>query len=260
MEWGNRVGREALAETCLSLADLADTLTAAEWSLPTGCPGWTVFDQVAHVSSLESAMAGVEQSVHEAPLAEHVRNSIGRRMEDLVDARRGWSAERVVAELREAVRLRQDQLAPFDDDPDAIGFGPTGKPMPLGDHLKLRIFDCLSHEMDVRRSVGHAGGLTGAAASVVAADIPRLLLRAWADLEPVDTTVALDVDGHRTVFWASSQRIEAAADAPDIVLSMSLGTLLSLVAGRTDADPSAVSISGDADVGRRLVAAMGLTP
>lgn len=260
MEWTNRAGREALAETCLSLADLADTLTAAEWTLPTGCPGWTVFDQVAHVSSLESAMAGVEQQPHEAPEAEHVRNSIGRRMEDLVDARRGWPPERVVTELRAVVTLRQDQLAPLDDDREAVGTGPTGKSMPLADHLKMRTFDCLSHEMDVRRAVGRPGGLDGAAASVVAADIPRLLLRAWIDLKPVDTTVALDVDGCRTVFSSSSERTGIVTDEPDAVLSMSLGTLLTLVTGRTDADPSAVSISGDEATGRRLVAAMALTP
>lgn len=261
MEWSNRSGREALAETCLSLAGLADTLAAADWSRPTGCPGWTVFDQVAHVSSLETAMAGVEQPPHPVPEADHVRNSIGRRMEELVDARRGWRPDRVVAELREAVRLRQDQLAALDGDPDALGVGPTGKPMPLADHLKLRTFDCLAHEMDVRRAVGRPGGLDGRAASVVAIRIPELLPRAWARVEGVDARVALDVDGHRTLLRVAGDRTETGDDGPpDVVLAMSLGALLALSAGRSDADPSSVAISGDEATGRRLVAAMGLTP
>lgn len=260
MDWSNRTGREALAETCLSLADLTGSFTAAEWSLPTGCPGWTVFDQVAHVSSLESAMAGVEQPAHEAPAAEHVRNSIGRRMEDLVDARRGWSPERVVAELRAAVRLRRDQLAPLDDDPDAVGAGPTGKLMPLADHLRMRIFDCLAHEIDVRRAVGRPGGLDGRAGSVVAEQIPQLLPRRWAAVEDVDATVALVVDGRRTVLRVAGGRTGPGDGAPDVVLTMTLGDLIALAGGRSDADASAVSIGGDEETGRRLVATMGLTP
>ncbi|MGH3745398.1 MAG: maleylpyruvate isomerase family mycothiol-dependent enzyme [Mycobacteriales bacterium] len=260
MQWTNRAGREALAETCLSLADLADTLTAEEWRLPTGCPGWTVFDQVAHVVSLESAMAGVEQPPHTAPQAEHVRNSIGRRMEDLVDARRGWPPERVVSELRDTVRLRQGQLAALDDDPGALGVGPTGKPMPLADHLRMRIFDCLAHELDVRRAVGRPGGLDGAAASVVATDVPGLLPRPWAAVEGVDATVAVDVDGGRSLVRVAGADTGPGEGAPDVVLSMALGTLLALATGRTDADPSAVAISGDEATGRRLVASMALTP
>lgn len=260
MTWSNRTGREALAETCLSLADLADTLTAEEWRLPTGCPGWTVFDQVAHVSSLETAMSGQEQPPHTAPGARHVRNSIGRRMEDLVDARRHWSPAQVVDELRATVPLRQAQLAALDDDPDAEGPEPTGKLMPLADHLRLRIFDCVAHEADVRRAVGRPGGLDGPAASIVAGEIPRLLTRPWAAVEGVDATVAVDVDGRRSVLRVADGSAAPVEGHPDVVLSMSLGTLLALATGRTDADPSAVAISGDEDTGRRLVGAMALTP
>lgn len=260
MVWSNRAGREALAETCLSLADVADTLTVDEWRLPTGCPGWTVFDQVAHVSSLEAAMAGTPQPPHTAPEADHVRNSIGRRMEDLVDARRGWAPEQVVAELRATVRLRQEQLAALDDDPAALGVGPTGKAMPLADHLRIRIFDCVAHEMDVRRAVGRPGGLDGAAAAVVATEVPGLLPRPWAAVEGVDATVAVDVDGRRSLLRVAGESTGPGEGAPDVVLTMSLGTLVALAAGRTDADPSAVAISGDVTTGRRLVAAMGLTP
>lgn len=253
MDWSNRTGREALAQTCLSLADLADTLTTDEWSRPTGCPGWTVFDQVAHVSSLESVMAGVPQPAHEAPAVAYVRNSIGTAMENLVDARRGWSPAQVVAELREAVRLRQEQLAALDDDPDAIGYGPTGKPMPLADHLTLRLFDCVAHEQDVRRAVGRPGGLDGPAAEIVAANVVELLPRAWSRSEGTSATVTVDVNGRRSV-------VRVGDGEHAVTLTLSLVDLLRLAGGRSDADVTAVTVTGDQETARRLLAAMALTP
>lgn len=253
MDWSNRTGREALAQTCLSLADLADTLTPDEWALPTGCPGWSVFDQVAHVASLESVMAGVPQPAHEAPGAAYVRNSIGTAMENLVDARRGRPPEEVVAELREVVRVRQEQLAALDEDPEAIGYGPTGKPMPLADHLKLRLFDCVAHEQDVRRAVGRPGGLDGSAAEIVAANIVELLPRSWGRLEDVSATVTLDVEGRRSV-------VRVGGGGRTVTLTLSLADLVALAGGRSDANAAAVSVTGDEETGRRLVAAMGLTP
>lgn len=253
MDWSNRTGREALAQTCLSLADLADTLTPDQWSLPTGCPGWTVFDQVAHVSSLESVMAGVPQPAHEAPPAAYVRNSIGTAMENLVDARRGWPPEKVVAELREAIRLRHEQLSALDEDPEAIGYGPTGKPMPLADHLKLRLFDCVAHEQDVRRAVGRPGGLDGTAAEIVAANIAELLPRAWGRLERTSATVTVDVEGRRSV-------VRVGDGGQPVELTLSVADLIMLAGGRSDADVTAVTVTGDGETGRRLVAAMGLTP
>lgn len=251
MEWTNATRREALAETCRSLADLADGLSLAEWSTPTGCPGWTVFDQVAHVASLESMLAGVPVFAHSAGSREHVRNSIGAAMEDLLDARRGWQPVRLLAELREVTRLRQIQLTPLDDVADATVPGPTGKAMPIAFGVSLRVFDCLAHEMDVRRALGRPGGLDGAAGRLVADQLPDLLRRTWS--RQVAAEVELSIDGTTTSM--------ALGDAgPRVVVACSLADLIALATGRSDADPTRVRVEGDREIGQQLLAAMGLTP
>jgi uncharacterized protein (TIGR03083 family) len=251
MRWTSTARREALAETCLSLADLADALTADEWALPTGCPGWNVFDQVAHVSSLESMLAGIAPLPHTAPPAPYIRNSIGTAMENLVDARRGWSTEHLIAELRAVTALRSDQLAALDDDPAATVPGPTGKPMPIALGVMLRVFDCLAHQTDVRRAVGRPGGLGGVAGALVASQIPQLLQGSWS--QDSAATVQLAVDGTTTVLVVGD-------GGPQVSLSCTLADLVALSTGRSDVDPSVVAIAGDVELGRRLVAAMALTP
>ncbi len=251
MDWDNRSRREALAETCRSLADLAAGLEPAQWSLPTGCPGWDVHDQIAHVSSLESVLAGAPEPEHVAPARDHVRNSVGTAMENLVDRRRGWSPAEVVAELRAAVVARQAMLAELDDDPEAMVPGPTGRPMPIAFNVALRTFDCLAHEQDVRRAVGLPGGLDGAAGRLVAENIPQLLAGAWSEHAG---TVALDVQGERTVLHLG----ERSADEPDVTLSCTLAELVALSTGRSDV--GAPTVTGDPDLAARLLADMALTP
>ena len=43
---------EHLATTWASVDELCAGLTDAEWATPTGCPGWTVQDQVAHLERI----------------------------------------------------------------------------------------------------------------------------------------------------------------------------------------------------------------
>jgi uncharacterized protein (TIGR03083 family) len=240
--------REALAETCTSLADLAESLAPGQWSLPTGCPGWTVFDQVAHVSSLETVMSGEPEPTHAAPAAPHIRNSIGTIMENLVDRRRGWQPAELIAELRAAAARRQQQLVAVDDDPDATLPGPTGKPMPAEIGLLLRTFDCVAHEQDVRRAVGRPGGLDGLAGRVVAHGIPQLLSMGWQH----DGPVALVVDGVTTVVPLGSE------EPPRATLTCSLVELVALTTGRSDA--TAPVVDGDSELAGRVVARLAITP
>jgi uncharacterized protein (TIGR03083 family) len=251
MTFTNRDRRRALGQTCLALADLAETLSSAQWSLPTGCPGWTVHEQIAHVSSLETVLSGVPEPEpepeHVAPEAPHVRNSIGRYMEALVDRRRDWPAAQLLAELRVAVARRQEQLAGADADPDAMLTGPTGRPMPAALALELRVFDVVAHEQDVRRAVGQPGGLDGLAGQVVAAGLPPMLAASWEQAVPGARTRLL-VDG----------RAHGPED-PEVVLACSLADLVAAVTGRSEVGRVEV-VAGDPDLAGRLVAAMPLTP
>jgi uncharacterized protein (TIGR03083 family) len=95
---GLSADRGALLEICAGLND-------ADWSAPSGCPGWSVQDLVTHLGALfwtvvdPSAMPDVTGLPTE------------RAQEVLVGARRDWDAARVVADYESVSTKAFDQLA-----------------------------------------------------------------------------------------------------------------------------------------------------
>ncbi len=80
---------------------LAD-LNNREWHLPTGCPGWDVQDNVAHISSIEHWANDDPAPDHTLPpdLA-HVQSETDRFMELPVDCPRHWTPKAVFDEFCE---------------------------------------------------------------------------------------------------------------------------------------------------------------
>ena len=156
--------RTAYRDTLGNVGEIVSPLDAASWNLPTGCPGWTVRDIVAHVSAVESFLIGREPPAHRVSgsLA-HVRPGLAELTEIGVDYRRPWPLEDLLAEYREVVAIRLQQLDAVRDEQletDAIGiFGITK----LLSSLTTRVFDLWSHEQDIRRAVGKPGGFDGPA-------------------------------------------------------------------------------------------------
>ncbi len=88
--------REALLEICAGLSD-------ADWKADSGCPGWSVQDLVTHLGTLYWMV------VDPSTLADAGGQPTEVAQEIHVDARRAWSAERVVDDYRSvssaAIRL-----------------------------------------------------------------------------------------------------------------------------------------------------------
>lgn len=261
--------RTALDDTWTSLIGLCHELEPREWALDTGCPGWTVQDQVAHVAGLESVLSGAPVPDHELPAdLPHVRDELGRRMEVLVDFRRSRPPEQVVAELEEVVATRREQLRAVSPDtvlPSAFGTG-----WPAIRSLPIRVVDCFAHEQDVRRATGRSGHLAGPAAEVATVQI----LRGWAALAPhrnstlvgtvvqvgcVDLGVTFDLD-----LTGDQGRLVPAGGVPEVgpraVLTLGTEALLAHGGGRSDAGSYPVQIEGDVVLGQSLLEAGGITP
>jgi uncharacterized protein (TIGR03083 family) len=156
---------ERLDDVWSRLADLGATLSAADWVRPTAVPGWSVQDNLAHLTDLERMLLGRDPVDHEVPegLA-HLRNDVGSRNEVFVDARRSWSGADVLAEFVEVTGARLAVLRAL----GAEGFGaeswtPMG-PGTVRDLLPFRAFDSWVHEQDMREALGRPGGCTGPAA------------------------------------------------------------------------------------------------
>ena len=90
-----------------AVADLAEGVTAAEWGLPSPCPGWTVGDVVAHVTDIEDFLSGAPRPDHtpDFDALPHAQGFVGQLTETGVDFRRGRAPAEVVAELSDGTRL-----------------------------------------------------------------------------------------------------------------------------------------------------------
>src|SRR4051794_14298625 len=147
-----------------SMTELGETLDESAWKAPTECPGWTVQDNLVHITALERFILGDPLPTEDVPDLPHIRNDVGRSNERWIASRRAWTGAEALAEFRVAPAARLDALRALDDD----GFAaPSWTPMGEGtvhELLGFRIFDSWVHEQDMRRAVERPGDLDSAAA------------------------------------------------------------------------------------------------
>jgi uncharacterized protein (TIGR03083 family) len=243
------------------LIELCSSLTPEQWGLDTDCPGWSVKDNISHISGTESMLLGRPAPDHEVGSKPWIRNPVGANNEVAVDYRRPWGPEKVLEELREVASERMNGLrALTDEELAADSWTPIG-PGTLRDLLNIRVMDFWVHEQDIRRAVGKPGGLdTPVAAHAFGRHrtaIPFVVgKKAGA---PDGTTVVVEVDGQEPfgvrVDGKRASLTDDVPDAPDVKLSTDLDTFNRLCTGRGDPEPlkRKVRVSGDADLGARIL-------
>jgi uncharacterized protein (TIGR03083 family) len=93
-------------------SEVARSLRPEEWSAASHCPGWSVKDLVAHTSSNFKVL------VEPPPPADPVSGMTAERAQDLlVDERRSWTADDVLAELEQYRQPALDVLAALQQEP-----------------------------------------------------------------------------------------------------------------------------------------------
>ncbi len=261
----------AYAEVFSRVGALAATLDDRRALLPTGCPGWTVRDHVAHIVDLESVLIGRQRADHDVPEGlPHIRNKPGEFMEIGVDVRRAVPLADLLAEYREVTTERLASLATLNDaqlEEMAPGFFGTGKRRSL---LAIRVFDIWAHEQDIRRALGEAGGLDGIAGPH---SRERMLMGAGSGIQermapPAGTVVMFEVTGAggalRSIVF-DGERGRSGTKVPEAArstLRLDLPTLTVLACGRAD-DPDArsrVIVEGDQNFGRQVLEDLAVTP
>lgn len=259
---------DALDDVWRSVDAACADLTEAQWKTPTDLPGWSVQDNVAHVTAIESSLLGRPAPEHTPPELEHVKNDVGRMNEVWVDSRRAWPGDRVLDEFREVTGERLRVLRGYADrDFEKESWTPAG-PGTVRDLLPFRIFDSWAHEQDIRRALGRPGGFDGPPAQLslerIDGAMPYVVGK---KVKPPDgTTVAFDVAGPagRTlaivVEGGRAKPLDAAPSDPTVRLGMAAETYACLACGRWDPDGALadgiVTLTGDDTLGRRIVAAM----
>jgi uncharacterized protein (TIGR03083 family) len=156
---------DRLDEVWISIDGFARGLADDEWARPTEVPGWSVQDNLVHLTAIEAMLLGRPLPKADIPeLPAHVKNDFGRANERWIESRRSWSGADCFAEFHEVTRERVAQLRALDTTGfDADSWTPMG-PGSVRTMLPFRIFDCWVHGQDMRRALGRPGDLDTPAA------------------------------------------------------------------------------------------------
>jgi uncharacterized protein (TIGR03083 family) len=259
---------DRLEEVWASIDSMCANLTEEQWKTPTDLPGWSVQDNVVHISAIESSILGRPAPEHTPPDYDHVKNEVGQRNEIWIDSRRSWSGADVLDEFREVTSTRLAQLREFTDtDFDAESWTPAG-PGTVRELLPFRIFDSWAHEQDIRRAVDQPCDLESPVADLaferVLSALPYVVGKKVGP--PDGTTVVFAVSGPRAATIAigveggRAKPLSSQPETPTVTLAMDAQTLACLGLGRWDPSTSLgagqVTIAGDDELGRAIVGQM----
>jgi uncharacterized protein (TIGR03083 family) len=248
-----------LDEAFDALVELAEQLAPGEWDLATACPGWTVKDNVSHVIGTEYFLQGRPQPDVHVPDLPHVRNDIGRLNEAWIESYRPRPPAEVLSDLRSVIAERRAALAGMDQTAfDEESFTPAG-PDTYGRFMRIRVMDIWFHEQDIREAVGRPGHLDGLAPAAMLDEVAAVIgfvVGKKAGV-PAGNSVRFELTGplSRRIDVEVTDRarvVDDLAGEPTVTLTVPGHHFTRLVGGR-GADPGAVDISGDADLGRAVV-------
>lgn len=275
---------EQLRQTWSSVTEVCSSLTSEEWRSPTACPGWDVRAQVAHLVGTESMLAGRPTPAFDGPYGDHVHNEIAKFNEawiasfagvsdaDLLAAFAAISAERIAA---------LSSLGP--EDWEASGPTPIGE-APYRRFMEIRVFDSWAHEQDIRFATdrpGHQSGpavercvdeairalgfVVGKRARAPEGSLVRFSLVGFpSDGSPAAPTAVpappRDVD---VVVTDRARVVPSGSAPPTVTVHSDPVTFVRLGCGRM-AGPAClaggtVTLSGDTDLGERVIANLAFT-
>jgi uncharacterized protein (TIGR03083 family) len=261
-----------------AVVELGRRLSPEQWTAPTECPGWSAGDIVRHLSWVEGFLAGRQDPDHlvDWDAFPHITSDFGRMTETGVDLRRPLGQAQACDELDGLIDLRLHQIMaiePLDLLTEVQGL--FGRPVPLQNLLRVRVFDVWTHEQDVRRAVALPANLGTAGAHVSALQmvnaLPFVLAR---NVEaPVGTTLRVTVTGPVAFeAWAAVDEEGrgvalddlAAPTEPTVALATDWETYARLGAGRLDVTGpevlARIHLTGDPDLAARLPESLAVTP
>jgi uncharacterized protein (TIGR03083 family) len=257
---------DVLDEVWAGIDALGAKLSETEWKQPTDCPGWSVQDNLVHISTVELMLLGRPvATVEVSDGLPHVKNDIGKSNERAVESRRAWRGADALAEFHTVTRERIQILRTLDE----AGFGadswtPVG-PGTVRDLLRFRVFDAWVHGQDMRRAVDRPGDLDSPPAELALAmmlDAMPYVIGKKAGV-PGGSTVVLVLTGPlaRTaaigVVDGRARLLDEPVDEPSVSITMETETFERLACGRLEPAEALTAgqaaIAGDRELGGRIL-------
>ncbi len=254
---------DKLEQTWRAISELGAQLDEQQWKLPSDNPGWTVQDNLSHLVGTERALQGLGAADVEVEPRPYVKNPIGAANEREVELRRTRTGAAVLAEWDETVAMRLATLRSADDDYFAQpAMTPTG-PGTVADFLHIRVLDCWAHEQDIRRAVGIPGSLDTASAAHTIDRLIRTLpiVVGKRAATPEGDAVAVDITGpvERHLVYeireGRATQVDTPTRPPLVTVTLDTEAFAILALGRRPASamPERIELTGDTDLGRRIV-------
>jgi uncharacterized protein (TIGR03083 family) len=148
-----------------SMAELGESLSETEWKAPSECPGWTVQDNLVHITALEKFSMGDPLPSEDVPDdLPHIKNDVGRSNERWIESRRAWTGADALAEFVTTTDARIAGLRELDDDGFAADSWTPMGPGTVAALLGFRLFGSWVHEQDMRVALDRPGDLDSDAA------------------------------------------------------------------------------------------------
>ncbi|MGN2639312.1 maleylpyruvate isomerase family mycothiol-dependent enzyme [Nocardia takedensis] len=258
----------ALVGQWRALRELVEGFDPAQWAAPSPCPGWTAHDVLAHIVGTESILDGAQAPEPTGTPAPYVRNEIGALNQRWVDHFRALSDADLLDRFDTVVAARTAALTAMTDaEFDAPSWTPEG-PGTYAKFMRIRVFDCWTHEQDLREIVARPGGTETEAAEIALEEMVGKLgyivgKRAAAPAGstvtviltgPLGRTVPIGVDGRARV-------LDAAPENPTVTLTLPAPVFARLYGGRVTVDEIAdsVRVQGDHLLGHRVLEASAIT-
>lgn len=258
--------RDAVSEFVALVRDVPED----QWHLPTDLEGWSVKDNAAHTAHLEGVLAGApEETVEVDQSAPHLKSFMNVYTEQGVVARRDRDMAALADEIEQsaAARYADLQADPPTDGAAAPPRTPGGIPWDNNTLLSNRPLDIWMHEQDIRRAIGVPGGYGSRAAKHSIAKfggaLPMVVGKRVAP--PAGTVVRLDVPeagASWSVAIGEDGRAAAVeqADDPTVLITLGAEDFVVLAGGRRGLDATTPTFTGDAELGRAVLASFSVTP
>ncbi|WP_280399206.1 maleylpyruvate isomerase family mycothiol-dependent enzyme [Nocardia carnea] len=264
-----------LSEQFDALADLVAGFDEDRWRTPSPLPGWTVFDVIGHIIGTESLLLGEKPPARDPQTPDidvktlpHVRNEIGALNEIWLQRLRSRTGGELLRLYHEVIGRRRKALAEMDDQAWlAPSQSPVGE-VPYARFMRVRLFDCWMHELDIADALGEQideGGARGEVAfTEFAQSLPRVIAKRGK--APAGSLITLRLTGPlaRTLHIEVGDRasyVTAPDRAATATLQLDSGLLVRLGGGRVDPETALdrIDFEGDAELGRQLARNLAFT-
>lgn len=214
-----------------------------DWAAETDSPGWTVADQIAHLTYFDRAAAiAITDPDTFAGMADDLRAlfPLGYRAGDdmTVGPYRSMSPKELLAAWREARRMLADAAAPLGASDRVVWYGPS---MSARSFLTARLMEVWAHGADVAKALGVVHPATDRLKHIVTLGV---LTRGWSyinrGLQPPDVEVRVELtapSGERWEFGPAGADNSVVGGAEDFCL---------VVTQRAHVDDTALTVSGPA--------------